>query len=220
MHFTQPEIEEASATMKGKAFEAAAATEAEFKRQAGQANILHLAMHALTNDREPLFSQLVFTQDGDDTTEDGRLHAYELQNMKLRADLAVLSACNTGAGKLQRGEGVMSLSRAFKFAGVPNVVMSLWQADDLSTKTIVGDFFKNLKSGMGKDRALCQAQRAFVATVPDQHLTHPFYWSTLMLVGDGEPLQGNGIPGMLIAIGALLLLAAGWWGWRYLQKGR
>jgi CHAT domain-containing protein len=214
LRFTQPEIKEASATMQGKAFEAEAATEAEFKRQAGEAEILHLAMHALTNDQEPLFSQLVFAQDDGDTTEDGRLHAYELQNMKLKADLAVLSACNTGAGKLQRGEGVMSLSRAFKFAGVPNVVMSLWQADDLSTKTIVGDFFKNLKSGMGKDRALCQAQRTFIASVPDQYLTHPYYWSTLMLVGDGESITGNRVPDFLLIAGILLLLTGlSRWGW-------
>ena len=205
LSFTQPEIEEASATMEGKAFEAEAATEAEFKRQASQANILHLAMHALTNDKEPLFSQLVFTRDDGDTIEDGRLHAYELQNMKLKADLAVLSACNTGAGKLQRGEGVMSLSRAFKFAGCPNVVMSLWQADDLSTKTIVTDFFKKLKSGMGKDQALCQAQRDFLTRIADQNLTHPYYWSALMLIGDGEPVQ-NHLPWWVIAASLLIFL--------------
>lgn len=216
LRFNRPEIEEASAAMEGKVFEAEAATEAEFKRQASQANILHLAMHALTNDREPLFSQLVFTQDDGDTTEDGRLHAYELQNMKLKADLAVLSACNTGAGKLQRGEGVMSLSRAFKFAGVPNVVMSLWQADDLSTKTIVGDFFRHLKAGMRKDKALCEAQRNFIKNIEDQRLTHPFYWSTFMLVGDGEPVFFNGImrASAILWLAVLSLLIATAWFFR------
>ena len=201
------EVDTASETLGGMPFIGSAATEKAFKQNAPQAGILHLAMHALTNDKEPLFSQLAFEKDKTDTSNDGRLHAYELYNMRLKADLAVLSACNTGAGKLQRGEGVMSLSRAFKYAGVPNVVMSLWAASDEPTEKIVNRFFKNLKAGMGKDEALCGAQREFVEHA-SQVESHPYYWSTLMLIGDAEPLYGNGIgwPYYLAGFAFLLLI--------------
>ncbi len=210
LKFNIPEVEGASQLMRGQAFTGRAATEAEFKKQAKNADVLHLAMHALTNDKDPLFSQLAFERDPLDTSEDGRLHAYELYNMRLKADLAVLSACNTGAGKLQRGEGVMSLSRAFKYAGCANVVMSLWTVSDEATKTIIGNFFKQLKNGKGKDEALCQAQRDFVGTAT-QRFTHPYYWSTMVLIGDDEPLWKPGVPpflwlvGILVALGLLTL---------------
>ncbi len=206
------EVETASKTLDGLPFTGSAATEKAFKQNAPQAGILHLAMHALTNDIEPLFSQLAFEKTPEDTSEDGRLHAYEMYNMHLNADLAVLSACNTGAGKLQRGEGVMSLSRAFKYAGVPNVVMSLWTASDEPTQKIVSGFFNNLKAGMGKDQALCEAQRNFYKNTIKQEYTHPYYWSTMMLIGDDNPLFYNNIlwPYYLIALFAVALALFVW----------
>ncbi len=204
--YNRSEVDSAHAVIGGRPFLGQAATEEAFRINAPEADILHLAMHGLTNDKEPLFSQLAFERDETDTSDDGRLHAYELYNMRLKADLAVLSACNTGAGKLQRGEGVMSLSRAFKYAGVPNVVMSLWAASDKPTKEIVSRFFKNLKSGMGKDEALCEAQRDYLKNEAGQLETHPYYWSTLMLIGDSEPLFNSGSAWPYFLIGALLVL--------------
>ncbi|MCP3933667.1 MAG: CHAT domain-containing protein, partial [Bacteroidetes bacterium] len=185
--FNEAEVTEGAGYFKGQSYTGTIASEYEFKRIAENAKILHLAMHALTNDSDPLYSQLIFSEAGD-TSEDGRLHAYELQNMDLKADLAVLSACNTGAGKVHRGEGVMSLSRTFKYAGCPNIVMSLWQANDRTTKDIMVSFFKNLKNGDGKADALRQARLEFLESTEEQY-THPYYWATFMLIGDNEPIR-------------------------------
>lgn len=187
LQYNAEEVENASQAFDGKSFVGDKALESQFKTWAPTSRAIHLAMHALTNDREPLYSQLVFSKEPD-TLEDGFLHAYEIYNLDLSAtDIAVLSACNTGVGKLQRGEGLMSLSRAFKYAGCPNVVMSLWKADDYATKEIVSSFFAHLKDNKGKAEALQLARREFLASTGDNR-THPYYWAGLALVGDDEAL--------------------------------
>ncbi len=187
LQFNQPEVKESSDLIGGKSFLGTVASEQAFKANAEHSRILHLAMHALTNDKNPLYSQLIFSESAD-SAEDGNLYAYELYNMQLNADLTVLSACNTGVGKLQSGEGIMSLARAFKYAGCPNIVMSLWKANDESTKEIMVDFHKNLKMGEGKGGALRNAKLNFLATC-DQKYTHPYYWATFVLIGDNEPID-------------------------------
>ncbi len=202
------EVETGAALFRGEPLIAGAATEKRFKELAPRARILHLAMHALVNDQEPLYSQLLFAEDPADTTEDGRLHAYELYNLDLSAELAVLSACNTGAGRIQRGDGVMSLARAFRYAGVPNIVMSLWPANDASTQHIMTAFFQYLKEGQPKDEALRQAQLDFLNDPRNTEMTHPYYWAGFVLVGDGEPLgrRKPWWPYALIAAGGLTLV--------------
>lgn len=187
----ETEITNVSQFIKGILLLGLDATEDQFKHYAENSGILHLAMHALTNDQAPLYSQLIFSESTDTTLEDGKLHAYELYNMRLNAELAVLSACETGTGKQQKGEGIMSLSRAFKYAGCPNVVMSLWKADDLTTKEIISHFFGNLKAGMGKATALQQARRDFLLSTKKEN-AHPYYWATFVLIGDNDKLDlGN-----------------------------
>jgi len=198
----KPEVESAAAEMGGITRVGPEALESDFKKDAPQCGILHLAIHALTNDEEPLYSQLIFSKEPN-TAEDGKLHVYELYNMRLNANLAVLSACNTGVGKVQRGEGIMSLSRAFKYAGCPNIVTSLWQANDQSTQKLMGGFFKNLKAGMGKDQALRRTRTEFLDSAPDE-MTHPYYWGTFVLIGDDEPVVGESSSWWVIA-GAIVL---------------
>ena len=145
-------------------------------------------MHGEVHDKNPLYAQLIFTDASDE--EDGRLYAHELYSLPLNADLAVLSACNTGAGELKRGEGIMSIARAFKYAGCPNVVMSLWPADDKSSKDLIVRFFSNVKKEKGKSEALELGRRAYIndKAVPDEK-KHPFYWSSFVLIGDDTPLN-------------------------------
>lgn len=183
----RPEVRAVADLTGGQSFLANAATEQTFKQYAPDCGVVHLATHACTDDIDPLYSQILFAQTPGDTAEDGSLHAYELYNMRLDADLAVLSACQTGAGKVQRGEGIMSLSRAFKYAGCPNIVMSLWNADDAVSREIMVRFFINLKAGIGKTKALCQAQRDFLndATLEE---AHPSRWATFVMVGDDAPV--------------------------------
>lgn len=163
------------------------ATELNFKDRANDYNIIHLAMHGLLNDDEPMLSKLVFTHGGD-SIEDGFLNAYEIYNLELNAELAVLSACNTASGKIKRGEGIMSLSRAFVYAGCPSILASLWKAPDQATSEIMINFYKNLKSGKDKASALRQAKLDFMENNPGI-FNHPFYWSGFIPIGDMKPVQ-------------------------------
>lgn len=135
---TSKEVESITIILNGLAKIGSTANEKSFKSVASNYGILHLAMHAYTDEENPMLSGLIFSKNEDE--EDDILHAYELYGMKLNAQLAVLSACNTGSGKFEKGEGVMSLARGFRQAGVPNIVMSLWQVDDESTRTIMESF--------------------------------------------------------------------------------
>ncbi len=207
LKFIEEEANNIAKTTSGISLTHEAATEKAFKANAGSYKILHLAMHAFSNDENPDYSGLIFTSTLD-SLEDDVLHAYELYNMNLNAELAVLSACNTGSGKLARGEGVMSLARAFRHAGCPNIVMSLWQADDEATSLIMQDFYKNLKKGEGKDEALRNAKLTYLESSPK---TFPHYWSAFVLMGDGEGVDfGNDNRWWLLGLGGILLLGLIW----------
>jgi CHAT domain-containing protein len=140
------------------------------------------------NDQHPALSKLLFSLSSKDTLNDGYLHAYELHNLQLNTELVTLSACNTGFGKIQTGEGVMSLGRAFAYAGSPNVLMSLWSVPDGSTSKIMTEFYKHLANGMPKDVALRKAKLAYLNNA-DNLTSNPFYWSSFVLIGNAQPLQ-------------------------------
>ncbi|MEO1055114.1 MAG: CHAT domain-containing protein, partial [Bacteroidota bacterium] len=193
--------------VSGETYLAQAATESAFKANAKNSRILHLAMHAFVDDEDPMNSKLVFTQDND-SIEDGFLHTFELYNMDLNAELVVLSACETGYGKLVKGEGIMSLARGFSYAGVPSVVMSHWQVDDFSTSQIMELFYKNLADGLTKDEALRQAKLEFLETTEELR-THPFFWGSFVLLGDASEIDLNDGPNLYLIIGSILLLAIG-----------
>lgn len=183
------EVKTISNLVDGKAFTAESATEGTFKREANHYRILHFAMHSLTNDKEPLFSKLLFTVNPQDTSQDNDLTAGELYAMNLNADLAVLSACNTGYGKISSGEGVMSLARAFTYAGVPATITSLWKIPDLATREIMVDFYKNLKLGMTKDAALRQAKLTYLKNAPESIAANPYFWAGFVPIGNMIPMD-------------------------------
>jgi CHAT domain-containing protein len=189
------------------------ASEKEFKNSARDYSILHLAMHALINDKNPLSSTLIFTKTND-SIEDDYLHTYEIYNMKLNADLAVLSACNTADGVLQSGEGIMSLSRAFMFAGVNNIVSTLWPANDATSSQLMEIFFKNIKEGIPLATALRNAKLTFLKTTDPAHAV-PYYWANFILVGNNEPILLNQYSfwknyGLWILAGLVLSLSFVW----------
>lgn len=184
----QPEVRQITALWGGDAFLAREATEGRFKTIAPQSGILHLAMHAFAHECEPLYSRLAFSPDTAGG-EDGYLYAYELYQMRIPADLVVLSACETGRGYWQEGEGVMSLTRAFTVAGSHSLAGSLWQADDEATLQLMTAFYQGLKSGLDKDVALQQAKLHYLQT---QSRTHPYYWGAFVLSGQPEPIATAG----------------------------
>ncbi|MCB0756888.1 MAG: CHAT domain-containing protein, partial [Flavobacteriales bacterium] len=111
---------------------------------------------------------------------------FEIRELDLPAELVVLSACHTGTGARQEGEGTLSLARAFMAAGARNVVMSLWKVDDLATKQIMVKFYEHLAEGLGKADALAEAKRWYRREFPNEP---PSKWAAFILVGDNEPVQ-------------------------------
>ncbi|MGC1391229.1 MAG: CHAT domain-containing protein [Bacteroidales bacterium] len=144
-------------------------------------NYIHFATHGFIDEAKPDFSSLVLTKTNN-SEEDGFLQATEIFNLNLNADLVVLSACQTGLGKLIRGEGMVGLTRAFMYAGTPTVMVSLWSVSDASTATLMGEFYKNLvKEKLYKTDALRKAQLTMLG---NEKFAHPFYWAPFVLVGD------------------------------------
>jgi CHAT domain-containing protein len=159
----------------------AAATEATVKAEMGKYQVLHLATHGVLDDRNPMYSHLVLAQTGNDEKEDGLLEARELLEMDLHAELAVLSACETGRGKIGAGEGMIGLTWALFVAGVPTTVVSQWKVADKSTADLMLAFHRNWQGGkLSKAAALRQASLTLLKTPATNH---PFYWAGFVLVG-------------------------------------
>jgi CHAT domain-containing protein len=170
----------------GKIYENEEAKESVFKQESGRYDIIHLSMHALMNDKDPMHSTLIFSQ-LNDTIDDGYLKTYEIYGLPLKAKMVVLSSCNSGGGLMSSGEGILSLARAFIYAGSQSVVMSLWEIEDKSGTEIVEKFYKNLKGGYSKSESLKKARIDFLKQA-DQLRSHPYFWSTLVVYGNNEPL--------------------------------
>jgi CHAT domain-containing protein len=212
LRFNQREVQELRSKMGGEAWLGQEATEARFKAAASRHAMLHLAMHAFLNEENPLYSGMVFNLPAD-SLEDNLLHVYELYNLPLQAELVVLSACNSGAGKLVGGEGVLSLARAFRYAGCPSTIMSLWTADDRSSLKLMNYTYDQLEQDLPKDQALHQAKLSYLQSSPR---AHPYYWAGYVFAGDNGKLQWT--PGFSLSylLGGLLLLLilSGWFWWK------
>ncbi|MEN7547305.1 CHAT domain-containing tetratricopeptide repeat protein [Rapidithrix thailandica] len=164
-----------------------AATKQEFVNQANRYGVIHLATHAQASDKSPEKSFIAFYPQ--DTSYHYKLYTHELYNLNLaQVDLVVLSACETGTGLLKKGEGVISLARAFMYAGCPNVVMTLWKADDVASFEISVNFYKHLKEGLPKDIALQQAKIDYLESDRYAMYKTPNYWANFILIGNPHPV--------------------------------
>jgi CHAT domain-containing protein len=143
---------------------------------------IHFATHGLISERRPQYSGLVLTLD-DDPREDGLLQVYEIFNLKLQADLVVLSACQTGLGQQLKGEGIIGLTRAFMYAGAPSVVVSLWRVADASTAELMVGFYQHLDRGADKAEAL---RRAKLELMKNPRYAHPYFWAPFVLTGEAK----------------------------------
>jgi CHAT domain-containing protein len=188
------------------------ATEEKSKSLSAKHDMLHFATHAKLNEDDPLSSAVLLARED---REDGRLEVREIFGMDLKANLVVLSGCETGLGKLSTGDELVGLTRAFIYAGTPSVVASLWSVDDSSTAHLMASFYRNLKT-MSKVEALRQAQLELIrgegrsdllarrgvggvgklGETPSAPLSapssnsvstsHPYFWAPFILVGDGK----------------------------------
>ena len=188
---TQEEIKSLKEYFNVKTFLGKNATENAFNQNAADYRVLHLAMHTIINNANPLYSKLIFFKPKTDTANDGMLNASELINMELHADMAVLSACNTGSGKMSKGEGIMSLSRDFFYAGVPGIIMTAWAVEDRSGAKLMENFYKYISQGKPRHEALRLAKIEYLENC-DNLTAHPHYWASYMNVGDISPLEGFG----------------------------
>jgi len=144
---------------------------------------IHIASHGIVNTLKPELSGIILALD---TTsgEDGILHTGEIYNLKLNADLTVLSACETGLGAIQEGEGLIGLSRALLYAGSKNIIVSLWKVADMSTSELMVDFYSNLLSEEDESEGFSEALRlAKLKMISEAKFAHPFFWSPFILIG-------------------------------------
>jgi tetratricopeptide (TPR) repeat protein len=148
-----------------------------------QYRIVHFATHGLLNSAQPELSGLVFSLvDESGKPQDGFLRLHEIFNLKLNADLVVLSACQTGLGKEIRGEGLVGLTRGFMYAGAPRVVASLWQVDDLATAELMKRFYRGmLKENLRPAAALRAAQ---LELSQQKRWAAPYFWAAFTLQGE------------------------------------
>lgn len=183
------------------------AQESRFKVSASDYRVLHLGTHAEINNHAPLQSRFFLAKPAAADTsdlEDGYLHAYEIYAMQLRAELAVLTACETGGGSWNQGEGVISLAHSFMYAGCPSVVMSLWKIDEKTSSTIITRFYRLLSDGLSKSEALRKAKLEYLSNA-DGELSHPYYWAGMALIGNDDPVYGPARHWLWYVVAGLLL---------------
>ncbi|GEM_PF-1096675 len=170
----------------GKSLAGSKATEGNFKKYCGRYDIIHFYAHGFEDTLNPT-SSMLFLSPQADSTDDGYLHAWEINSMQLNAELVVLASCNSGSGKLSKGEGALSISRSFMYAGSQSVVMSLWRAYDRSTIGMLNTFYQNLLKGMRKDEALRLAKLDYLEKA-NPVLAHPRFWAGIVVNGNQNGL--------------------------------
>lgn len=177
--YAREEAEEVAASFGTRAVTGALATKAALLPAMRDRRVIHLATHGLLDDLkgEGMPGAVALAPSAGD---DGLLTSMEIMGLSLRAELVVLSACNTGRG-LVTGDGVIGLTRAFIVAGAANVVVSLWAVSDASTKRLMVSFYENCRRGLGYAAAMREAMLAFLSK---PELRPPAHWAAFTVVGD------------------------------------
>lgn len=190
LKYSQEEVDRIGELLDGRVYKNNLAVKETFMAEADKYQILHLSTHAAVEKNSPLYSWVAF-HDGVRQEEDSfKLFLSEIYNLQVEADLVVLSACETGTGYLSQGEGVMSLARGFAFAGCASTLMTLWQVNDNATSRINQSFYKYLIKGWNKDDALRQSKLDYLNSDDVDNVgRHPYFWSSLVLVGDMRPID-------------------------------
>jgi len=194
------EIKNINNYYKGNLYSNTNASLENFKTNASNYGLIHLATHAIFNDTNPEYSYLAFGNDESDL-----LYTADLYNLNLNANLVTLSACESGIGELKRGEGLLSLARGFYFSGAQSISSTLWKINDASSSKLMTNFYSNLSKGQTKNIALQQAKLSFIKENKDNALSHPYYWSGFIISGNPEALSSTNYA-LWIVLGAIGLL--------------
>jgi len=214
------EVNTISTIIDGDIYKGNNATLKNFKDNTSDYGILHLAMHTMIDDENPMYSKLAFEQGEGDN---GLLNAYEIYNMQINSQLSVLSGCKTGAGKLVKGEGMLCLAKGFMYAGCPSLVMTLWEIDDKSGSELMKSFYGYLSDGKAKDEALRLAKLDYINS-SNNLKSNPYFWAGYINFGNHQPLllkhnrSNNVLTTIFIFAGGFVLLFASALYRRYLRR--
>ncbi|MCP2026640.1 CHAT domain-containing protein [Flavobacterium sp. HSC-32F16] len=202
LSYSKKELESIRNNFKGKYLENSNASFSNFKNNASRYSVLHLSTHASSGDIETPASIKFYDQE---------ILYSELYNLHINPDLVVLSACETGIGKLYKAEGAMSIARGFQFAGAQNLLFSLWKVNDFTTSAFMSDFYKNVKNDVSYFEANSNAKLEYLndKSIPNAKKS-PYYWSSFVYYGSisAEEKSTNYIYyaiSLLIVIGLFLV---------------
>ncbi len=203
--YNEEEVDQVLLHLDGVSMKGREATKTAFLRHAEDYGVIHFAMHGKASDEDNAASYLAFSNLED---PDFKLYMSEIYNLSLQSDLVTISACESGLGQLRNAEGVISLARAFSFAGAKSILSTLWSINDQSTSSLMDHYYKGLKDGLRKEVALQEAKLTYLEQ-SDHTAADPFYWSSFMLIGDTSPIASGHSPFFIllpIGLAAFMLL--------------
>ncbi|WP_264565759.1 CHAT domain-containing protein [Flavobacterium sp. N3904] len=181
--YSKRELQSIKTSFKGHFFENDSASFQNFKNNASAYSILHLSTHATAGDIETPASIKFY---------DREVLYSELYHLNINPNLVVLSACETGIGKLYKSEGAMSVARGFQFAGAQNLLFSLWKVNDYTTAVFMGDFYKYIKQNDSYFEANTKAKLAFLKNKNISNAKKsPYYWAAFVYYGSLENKEKN-----------------------------
>lgn len=202
LKYNEEEVVNIKNSIGGKIITGISATRKAFIKYVQQGQVLHLATHGKSNDEQGDYSYLAFAEPTE-TTGNQFLYVKDLFNLKIPADLVVLSACETGLGEIKKGEGIVGIGKGFSYAGAKSMVTTLWRVSDNATANFMPLFYNNLKAGQAKDEALWNAKRQFIEKY--RNAAHPFFWSGYVAYGNMAPIKFQHVNWSISLLLSLLL---------------
>jgi len=187
--FTVKLVNKISKIFRGKDFVYEESTASSFRENASGNKIIHIGTHAESDNVSPAYSRLIFAKSGMPDDENNSLYAYQIYGTNMTSNLTMLTACETGNPVYQPGEGMISFTHAFQYAGSESILTSLWNQDEKAGMEISEYFLHFLSKKIAKDKALKNAKLKYLSNNDGRALS-PQYWAGLILVGNPEPLNG------------------------------
>lgn len=186
LYYNEKEVHEISKVFnKHQVFYRDQASKQNFVQNAAQFGVIHVATHALAS--PSTIPQIIFSGPKSNKQVE-KITTRDLYQLNLNAEMIVLSACATGYGDLQAGEGLISLARGFAYAGSKSIVCTLWPVNDRSTSSIMLDFYTGLKRGATKSNALHSAKINYLTSQKEDFTAHPFFWSAYIPIGNMQAI--------------------------------
>ena len=220
LKYTTTEVNGANELFGGDILLGNGATKASFLANQDQYRMLHLATHGKADPATNEYSFLAFSLQDTTDLEASLLFVKDIYNQHIPAELLVLSACETGLGTVQSGEGIASIARSFSYAGASSIIATQWSVNDKATSELIRMFFEQIKMGHPKQTALAKAKRAFIQNQMNFY-GHPYFWAPFIQIGAVAPIRfwhpWTMVCGVIV-IGVILYLLWFWWWVRHWDR--